>query len=220
MGRKTSVVIVERLPLFREALARMLTGLGAEVVGISDSLPRKLKHLRTLSPHVIVLDRDAIDGDVVEAIHAVREASPKTRMILLFGRLDGLDIRRAARAGVCDCLLEAESASGLERAFRRVLAKARTRSGRAGGRGAKCDADDARGSKRTYVLAQLTKRELAVLPYIARGFTVKETSEILFLSPKTIDHHKMHLMAKLGVHDRVALARLAIREGVIPVWEA
>jgi DNA-binding NarL/FixJ family response regulator len=68
-------------------------------------------------------------------------------------------------------------------------------------------------------LAQLTARELQLLPYIARGLTVRQTAEIVHLSPKTVDVHKMNIMAKLGIHDRVTLARFAIREGLIPVWE-
>jgi DNA-binding NarL/FixJ family response regulator len=58
-----------------------------------------------------------------------------------------------------------------------------------------------------------------VLPYIARGYTNHQIAEIVHLSPKTVDVHKTHLMAKLGIHDRVTLARFAIREGLIPVWE-
>jgi DNA-binding NarL/FixJ family response regulator len=65
----------------------------------------------------------------------------------------------------------------------------------------------------------LTIRELQVLPYIARGFTVRETSDMMHLSPKTVEVHKMRLMRKLDIHDRVLLARFAIREKLIPVWE-
>jgi len=64
-----------------------------------------------------------------------------------------------------------------------------------------------------------TPRELQVLPYIARGYTNHQVAGIVHLSPKTVDVHRTHIMTKLGIHDRVTLARFAIREGLIPVWD-
>lgn len=60
----------------------------------------------------------------------------------------------------------------------------------------------------------LTDREVEVLRYVARGLAKKEIAEILGLSVRTIDTHVRNLMEKLGIHDRVELARYAIREGL------
>ena len=60
----------------------------------------------------------------------------------------------------------------------------------------------------------LTDREVEVLRYLARGLTKKEIAGLMHLSPKTIESHCARLMDKLDIHDRVELARYAIREGL------
>ena len=62
--------------------------------------------------------------------------------------------------------------------------------------------------------ALLTQREIEVLVYIASGLSKKEIASAMHLSVKTIDNHSTNLMTKLDIHDRVQLARYAIREGL------
>ena len=60
----------------------------------------------------------------------------------------------------------------------------------------------------------LTPREREVLVAIAEGLSGREIAARLFRSEKTVDRHRSTLMAKLDMHDRVALARLAYRIGL------
>lgn len=60
----------------------------------------------------------------------------------------------------------------------------------------------------------LTPRELEVLRYVARGLSKKEIANTMSISVKTIENHCGSLMTKLDIHDRVVLARYAIREGL------
>ena len=57
-------------------------------------------------------------------------------------------------------------------------------------------------------------REIEVLRYLARGLTKKEIGNLMHLSTKTIESHSTRVMDKLDIHDRVELARYAIREGL------
>ena len=61
----------------------------------------------------------------------------------------------------------------------------------------------------------LTSRELEILRMIANGHTTKEIAEVLVISPKTVDGHRSHILGKLGLRDRVALTRYAIKHGLI-----
>jgi len=61
----------------------------------------------------------------------------------------------------------------------------------------------------------LTLRQVEVLQHLATGRSAKETAQLLGISRKTIESHKYRIMSKLGVNDRVALARYAIREGLV-----
>jgi DNA-binding NarL/FixJ family response regulator len=63
-------------------------------------------------------------------------------------------------------------------------------------------------------LELLTKRELEILGYLARGWSKKEIASTTGTSVKTVEQHCSNIMDKLDIHDRVKLARYAIREGV------
>jgi DNA-binding CsgD family transcriptional regulator len=65
-------------------------------------------------------------------------------------------------------------------------------------------------------LALLTEREREVLQLVAEGKTSQEIADQLFVSIKTVQTHRMHIMEKLDAHDRTDLVRHAIRLGVIP----
>lgn len=67
-------------------------------------------------------------------------------------------------------------------------------------------------------LSVLTQREREILYYVAQGHSKKEISRTLHISVKTVDRHTANLMRKLGIHDRVELARFAIREGLTTVY--
>lgn len=61
----------------------------------------------------------------------------------------------------------------------------------------------------------LTPREVEVLRDVALGLAKKQIAARLRLSVKTVDRHCCNLMDKLDIHDRVQLARFAIREGLV-----
>ncbi len=69
-------------------------------------------------------------------------------------------------------------------------------------------------AKVTSYLSTLTSRQTAVLRHLVRGESVKEVSRTMALSERAIESHKYRIMRKLGIHDRVELARYAIREGL------
>ncbi len=63
--------------------------------------------------------------------------------------------------------------------------------------------------------AILTPREEEVVKLIAEGNSSKEIAEILVISIKTVERHRANILAKLGVRDRLELARYAIRTGLV-----
>jgi DNA-binding NarL/FixJ family response regulator len=61
----------------------------------------------------------------------------------------------------------------------------------------------------------LTAREQEVVKLIAESYSTKEIAEALVISEKTVDRHRTNILEKLGMHDRVALTRYAIRRGLV-----
>ena len=66
-------------------------------------------------------------------------------------------------------------------------------------------------------ISGLTQRELQVLAFIGRGYSIPQIAEKLFRSQKTIETHRQSLGRKLGVSNRVELARIAIQAGLAPL---
>ncbi len=69
-------------------------------------------------------------------------------------------------------------------------------------------------------LSKLTSRELEVLRLIGEGCTTAEVAEKLHRSVKTVEWHRVSLGTKLGVTNRVELARIAIRAGLVDIEDA
>lgn len=72
-----------------------------------------------------------------------------------------------------------------------------------------------RGASGTEHEPLLSPRELEVLKLIAEGHSTREIAEMLVISTKTVEGHRARLAEKLGTSDRVALARYAIRTGLV-----
>jgi DNA-binding CsgD family transcriptional regulator len=65
-------------------------------------------------------------------------------------------------------------------------------------------------------LQRLTIRQRETLQLIAEGQNTKQIGSILKVSPKTVEYHRMKLMAGLNLHDIPGLVRFALRAGLIP----
>jgi DNA-binding NarL/FixJ family response regulator len=61
----------------------------------------------------------------------------------------------------------------------------------------------------------LTPRELEVVKLIAEGHTSDEIADALVISRKTVDHHRCHILGKLGMRNGAELTRYAIRRGLV-----
>ncbi|MCC7144989.1 MAG: response regulator transcription factor [Phycisphaeraceae bacterium] len=69
-------------------------------------------------------------------------------------------------------------------------------------------------------LNQLTPREQEILALIGRGLSGPQIARLLHRSLKTIQSHRQAIGRKLGVRNRVQLARIAIRDGLCPLGES
>lgn len=63
----------------------------------------------------------------------------------------------------------------------------------------------------------LTKRENEVLEKLASGIPNQEVADILFISIKTVETHKSHILEKLGLRNTAELVRYAIKNNIISI---
>jgi len=159
-------------------------------------------------PEVLLLDW-TLPGDGRAVLAWVRAQAPGTRVCILSMHQDGATVREALGGGALGYVVKGAGIEHLVSALRAVAAGRRF-------------LDPTAESGLTEVPAQdgdewerLTPRERLVLRRVAEGRTNREIATELLLSPKTVDTHRTNLMRKLGVHDAQALARFAVRRGLL-----
>lgn len=64
---------------------------------------------------------------------------------------------------------------------------------------------------------ELTKRETEILVQICKGLSTKQISEVLFISPKTIEVHRSNILSKTGCKNIAQLIVWAIKNGVFSI---
>ncbi len=185
-----------------------------EVVGAAETADEAVTLSLELKPDIIVLDIDMPGLSCFDAARTMISRQPGVKILFLSAHVHDHYIEQALKVGAMgyvtkgaapDVVVDALHEIAANRAFFSEEIQARIVVDTAGPRLAET------GKTR---ISTLTDREMQVLRYIARGLAKKEVAEIMHISVNTVDKHSAHLMRKLDIHDRVELARFAIREGL------
>ncbi len=185
------------------------------VVGAFGSVDEIPADLLVGVPAVVLTEVRLCDSLTVHGIETLRQRNPAWRFVYVWPAIDqpAMAARHLFQADG-SCTINDSLTACLD-VIRQVRAGKRANSPTIQ---AMLSLDDDSGEAQTRpggILRNLSHREIEILERIARGDTVKEVARELHLSYKTIDSHKYRIMQKLGVHDRVQITRLAIREGLL-----
>lgn len=215
MSKPIGVVLADDHTMVRGALAAWLNatddiGVLADVTNAEEAIQACLKH----EPNVLVLDIDMPGLSCFDAARTIRARCPGTRIIFLSAFFHDRYIQEALAVEASGYLTKGEPPQTVESAIRVAAAGGACFSDQVQSRMV-IGEDGARLSDGTRTRVEtLTPRELEILRYLARGMSKKEIAQTMSLSVKTVDNHCTNLMMKLDIHDRVELARFAIREGL------
>ena len=202
------VLIVDDHELLRAGLrSRLEAEPGIAVLGEASSAEQALARTRTLQPDVVLLDLLLPRKSGYEIIPDLLEASPTTRVLAVSSQATTSSVRRALSAGAAGYIPKRASDSELLAAIRQVV--------NGGGYvdpdlGAKLVVDAALPA-----LMPLSDREREVLHLLALGYTNQEISKQLFISVRTVDTHRAHIMLKLELKTRAELVMFSLANGII-----
>jgi two-component system response regulator NreC len=178
-----------------------------EVVAQASDLASVVRQVDDRQPDVLVLDLSMPDGSSVETIGKLREQVPLTQIVVLTTDENPVFAQRALGAGALGYIFKELADSELPQAIR---AAARGEVYVSAHVGARLDA-----LNRSLTDDRLTPREVEVLRLIALGHTSVEIARQLNVSPRTIETHRAHVHAKLGLSTRAELVRYALRRGLL-----
>jgi two-component system response regulator NreC len=211
------ILIVDDHAVLRQALRLLLDAhQEVEVIGDVSNGREAVETVEKLMPDVVLMDIVMQGLNGIEATRQIRKRAPKTRVLILTGYMEDDHIMAALRAGASGYVVKKSDVTELLLGIQAVhrgntyfssaisdtvpisefLWQAQKGDGKAG-----------------YEL--LTSREREVLQLIAEGYSNQRIAGDLFISVKTVEAHKAHIMSKLHAQNRTDLIRYAIRKGIV-----
>jgi two-component system invasion response regulator UvrY len=182
------------------------------VVAECGSGEEALKNFAEVNPDVVVLDLSMAGMGGLETLSRLLAKWPGVRVLVLSAHEDTAHPRRALAAGALGYLTKRSAAEALIEAIRQVAA-------------GKLFLEPALAQEIVVEqvgstgnpLETLSAREFEVFVMLARGKSVTEIAEVLFLSPRTVGTHLYNIKQKLGAGNSAELTLIAIRNGLIDV---
>ncbi len=213
------ILIVDDHDLVREGIRAILEKTPEfSVVGEAGDGKEAIDLVGSLRPDVVLMDI-SLPGGIggLEATQAILADHPEVKVIMLTQYGNREYVRRAVHLGAHGYLLKSGVSGQLIDAIRAVRKGERYLHPAVANELIEMVTGDAEGEESDY--ERLTAREKQVFKLLAEGMTSREIAEYLGISIKTAMAHRANLMAKLGLHSRAALVKLALREGVIQIDE-
>ncbi len=218
-AEKIKVLLTDDHKLIRDGIKSMLENtVDIEVIGSVSSGEESINETRQNRPDVILMDIMMHGMTGIEATRWVKEFDPTIKIVLVTMEISKEYVSAGIKSGVDGYLPKDVDKETLLEAVRTV---------HAGGRFfndaiMKLVFEDFYSNEKLKSTDKklpndLTKREHEILGLVASGRTNKEVAEALFISIKTVETHKTHILDKLGLKNTTALIKYAIKNNIISV---
>lgn len=204
------IVVVDDHAVVRSGLRLLLSAEDdIEVVGDAGTVREAVFEVRAAKPDVLLLDVTMPEESGIDGLPKLLHESPEMRVLMLSMEDDPSYLREAFAAGARGYVLKEAIDAELVAAVRDVAAGNRYVHPTLGARMVAADA-----AARAAVDADpLSDRENEVLRLLALGHTNQEIAKQLYISVRTAETHRAHVMRKLQLSTRAELVRYAIEHG-------
>jgi two-component system response regulator NreC len=184
---------------------------GIEPVGEAGTARDAVFEARSTKPDVILLDIVMPDGSGLEVIPQLLHENPETKILVLSMQDDPQYVRQAFEAGASGYVLKEAVDSEVVAAVREVAGGGRYVHPELGARLVAAESEERRRAEED----PLSEREREVLRMLALGHTNQEIAQQLFISVRTAETHRAHIMQKLRLSSRAELVRYALDRGLL-----
>jgi len=206
------VVLVDDHAVVRSGLRLLLDKQeDIEVVGEASSAKDAIFRARALKPHVILLDVVMPGESGIDVLPKLLKESPDTRVLVLSMQDDPSYVREAFAAGASGYVLKEAADEEVVSAVRDIAAGGSYVHPTLGARMIAAEAQERAAAEAD----PLSEREREVLRLLALGHTNQEIAEQLYISVRTAESHRAHIMQKLRLATRAELVRYALSHGLL-----
>ena len=210
MRAPVRVLICDDHTLLRSGLRRLLDAEpDLEVVGEAANAEEAIEAAVRTLPDVLLLDIVMPGRSGVEALPDLLAAVPGVKALMLSMQDDPTYVRRAFAAGATGYLLKEAADAELVQAVREVAAGRRYVHPLLGARLAAAEVETSTKNGAD----PLSGREQEVLRLLALGHTNQEIGTMLYISVRTAETHRAHIMRKLALSTRAEIVRYALATG-------
>lgn len=214
--QQVKVLVAEDHAVVREGIRMILDAQeDFAVVGEARDGDEAVRLARQLRPDVVVMDISMPRMNGVEATQEIKRLFPDVQVLILTMHEEESYVFQLLRLGAAGYVLKRAAATDLVEAVR-AASRGEAFLYPAVARSVVQDyLDRMRNGEGTSRYDGLTDREREILVLIAEGHTNAQIADRLFISVKTVQTHRAHIMEKLDLHDRSLLVRYAVRKGLI-----
>jgi len=214
------ILLVDDHSLMREGMVAMLRDVDdIEIVGSIASGEEAVNLVDQLKPNLILMDIMLRGMTGIEATRWIKERDPHVKIILISMEVSKDYISAGIKSGVDGYLHKDSEKTTLIEAIRMV-----DKGGRYFNEAITSlvfedfyKHEKTGKPKEKKISQDLTKREHEILELVAEGKSNKEVGESLFISVKTVETHKTHILEKLGLRNTAELVKYAIKNNIIPL---
>jgi DNA-binding NarL/FixJ family response regulator len=206
------VLVVDDHAVVRVGLRRVLDAeKDIETVGEAPNAERAVFEALEHRPDVILMDLVMPGKGGIEGMPAVLQAVPDAKVLVLSMQDDPRYVREAFDAGASGYVLKEAADTEVVSAVRAVAAGEHYVHPALGARLVAAEAEERKRAESD----PLSEREREVLRLLALGHTNQEIARMLYISVRTAETHRAHIMQKLGLSSRAELVRYALAEGAL-----
>ena len=211
-----SILIADDHAVVRRGLCALLeTHSHWKVVAEASNGQEAVEKASAILPNIAILDIGMPKLNGLDAATLIFKASPKTRILMLTMHSAESLIQRTLAAGACGYVLKSDAERDLITAVEALLNKKTFFTSAASNVVLEHLRGKGRNGDRRVSSEQLSVRERQVVQLLAEGKSNKEIGGILYISKRTVDHHRAKIMEKLHLQSLGELVRYAVRNNIV-----
>ena len=218
MASPFKILLADDHVMFRRGVRSLIQGMdNVEVVGEAGDGLELLRLLQDIHPHLVILDISMPNLRGLEATREIKSLHPEVKVLILSMHKEREYLYQALTTGAEGYLLKEDADGELISAIETLRRGGTFISPLLSAQMADIFVDKFQAGSEPRIAAgePLTIREREIVKLIAEGNSSKEIGELLFISSRTVQHHRANIMRKLNLKKTADLIKYAVQKGYV-----